>query len=320
MHELAVRFNFLQGRFMEFSEKVPALLRDWLSKQDSVTALVSLGGLADQLFPIDDESRQWVVTIACSALSDHLSRVPHVQCNGSSVIFSNIPATLSVEWPTQANLHVRPTDDEMTLRRRNAFLEVRVAELETKAVAPGLPKYPVTPAPIRRFATSEDTHLFLLEKRFEAEDAIAVLRRMQTEHIGRSFLVDSIGKDQARKFREKARMDAKKARQELATAVEEIVRLGREVESLRSSAKSTQVDACPIVPKRALIIAGFWDVSHNDVLRITPHLVERFENAGKRAIKRKDSQVCFPAKDRETVISVVVQVMAEMLPHYKAVE
>ena len=319
MSELAERFDVLQHRFVDFSDKIPTLLRVWLSGQVVAVVGLSLDSLSDQLFPPCNDA-PWVKSIACFALSDQLACVPYVQCSGSSVLFTDVPGTLSIQqWPARASIVLgRPTVDEIALRRRNAFLEVRVVDLEAKAAAPVLAKHSV-PA---RLISTEDTLHFLLEKRFEAEDAIAVLKRMQTEHIGRSFVVDSIGVDQCKKVREQARVGAKKARHELAMAAEEIVRLGAEIETLRSSTKSKQavdVDSSPIVPKRALIVAGFWNVSHNDVLRITPYLVEKFENSGKKAIKRKDSQVCFPAKDRETVINVVVQVMAEMLPSYSRV-
>jgi hypothetical protein len=106
----------------------------------------------------------------------------------------------------------------------------------------------------------------------------------------------------------------------LALASEEISRLREEVDSLRSHAhppKSSSVDKSPIVPRRALVLAGFWNVAPNDILSITPHLVARFESvSGSKAIQHANHQVCFPAKDKAVLIRVVVEVMAERLPCY----
>jgi hypothetical protein len=326
MHGLAARFSVLQCRFSEFSETFPALLRVWLSRQESASVESTLESLVDALLALDhvrsvDAPLPWVKAIARSALSELLSSVPIVQFKESSVIFSNIPATLSFPWniPARTRAFCQPTDGEMALLRRNACLEVRVADLEAKAAGT---HRPATPAPIREFSTSDDTLYFLQAKRFEAEDAIAVLRKLQAEHGVRGGLMESIGKVQARRIREQARTDASKSRHDMAVATQEIIRLGAEVESLRRFTVTKQAgsaDSHPIAPKRALVIAGFWNVTHNDVLQITPHLVSKFEDSGKKVIRRKDAQVCFSAKDRAALIKAVVEVMAEHLPDYRPI-
>ena len=71
----------------------------------------------------------------------------------------------------------------------------------------------------------------------------------------------------------------------------------------------------------ALFDAGFWNVSHNDILLITPRLVEKFESITGKVIKRKNSKaVSFPAKDQQAVVEAVAAVMAEYLPEYGRAE
>jgi hypothetical protein len=354
MNELASRFCILQRRFVEFSERVPMLLRTWLSNQQTNFAEFPLDGLARHLFSLDSAAPPWLACIARCALEDQLSCVPYTKYGDSgndTVVFCHIPATLAVEWPRCPSrtcaIGGRLTHDAAALQRRNSLLEVRVRELEARslgsssaALSHPSPR-PITKATKTTKATHgrggdhdddddsiEGTHAFLLEKRFEAEDAIAMLIRVQDEFEGRRRVLETLAKDQTRRFAEQRRSDARRARHELALAMEELTRLRAEVAHLRDAQGIQQqaekavavVDSCPVVPKRALKLAGFWGVSHNDVLRITPHLVERFERvAGKRVAQPKDSQVCFPAKDQRVLIDVVLEVMAEHLPGYERV-
>jgi hypothetical protein len=240
----------------------------------------------------------------------------------------------------------RDTVEASSLREKNSILEVKVRELEAKIFAlERLPRQPLpyTLAPCLPFYAANNNNYyhgdttssccsFLMEKRFEAEDAISTLRRVQDEFVERKRVLDMLGGDQTQRFTERRRADQKKARRELALATDEIVRLRAEVERLDSinkdssaSSLSTCADAKkepdhPIVPRRALKIAGFWDVQHNDILLVTPHLVKRFESVvGEGKIIRPKNnmmQVCFPAKDRKVLIDVVVEVMTEFLPQY----
>jgi hypothetical protein len=69
--------------------------------------------------------------------------------------------------------------------------------------------------------------------------------------------------------------------------------------------------------RRALVIAGFWNVSPNDVLLITPHLVAKFEGLEDgKAVKHKDSHICFHVKDLQVLIDVVIETMSTYLPGY----
>jgi hypothetical protein len=185
--------------------------------------------------------------------------------------------------------------------------------------------------------TVKDTHSFLLEKRLEAEDSINLLRRVQGEFEGRKRVLDMMHEDQEKRHIETRRADAKKSRNGMALITDEIVRLRAELEVSKKefsqqqqqqqpstaasvisghSAKECFLNG-PIVPRRALVIAGFWNVSHNDVLLITPHLVAKFESLDGKIIKRRESQVCFQVDDPKVLIDVVIQTMSEYLPSYK---
>jgi hypothetical protein len=347
MNELSLRFGVLQRKFVEFSERVHELLRRWLVYQKESVVEVSVNCLSEYLFnlqgvPVNhsDAPLNWVKTIAHFALKDQLSCLPLLQIvkAGSSVIFLNIPGLLAIEWPiySRTSLVIQTSDEVDELRRKNSVLEVRVLELETRlsSVFPrSLRSVRSTSLPSSSSASfsAEDTRNFLLEKRLEAEDSIHLLRRVQGEFSGRKRVLDMMLEDQERRHVETRRSDAKKSRAGLVLATQEIVRLRAELEltnvvlqqhqqttaaSVVSAHSAVDLNA-PIVPRRALVIAGFWDVSHNDVLFITPHLVARFERMDGKIVKRKDSQVCFQVKDPQVLIDVVVEIMANHLPQYQ---
>jgi len=324
MIDLATRFWVLQRKYVEFLEKTPSLLRHWLERQSPVVGLqVSLEKLAHYLFYFDakvDIPVQWLHTMACCALRDQLSWIPNVQLSQSSVTFSDIPSTLGIQWPLHSQFFVatRLPDTEAMLRERNAVLSVRVLELETKLNSGGLNlKMPRTSAPPPP-AVAMDTLALLLGKRFEAEDALAMLQRVQSEFVGRKRALDSACSELVRVHAEQRRTDAKQARLSLALSTEEISRLKTVVEKLRSrnTDKLSLADTYPIAPRRALVLAGFWNVAPNDLLHVTPHLVARFERTVGGVIRHGNLQVCFPAKDQAILIDVVVEVMAEHLPQY----
>ena len=344
MNELSLRFGVLQQKFVEFSERVHELLRRWLVYQKEFVVEVSINCLSEYLFnlqgvPVNhsDAPLNWVKTIAHFALKDQLSCLPLLQIvkAGSSVIFLNIPGLLAIEWPiySRTSLVIQTSDEVDELRRRNSVLEVRVLELESRLSS----VFPRSLRSVRSTSLSsasfsvEDTRNFLLEKRLEAEDSIHLLRRVQGEFSGRKRVLDMMLEDQERRHVETRRSDAKKSRAGLVLATEEIMRLRAELELTKLNLQQHQqttaasvvsahsaVDLkAPIVPRRALVIAGFWDVSHNDVLFITPHLVARFEGMDGKIVKRKDSQVCFQVKDPQVLIDVAVEIMAKHLPQYQ---
>lgn len=328
MDELASRFRVLQHRYVDYLERTPVLLRRWLSLQAGVSRVeISVGRLACSLFSFGDDGSvpNWIKMLACCALVDQLSCVPYIQfLSGDVVLFCNIPATNGEPWQLYSRTSVvsQESPDMQLLIARNSILEVRIVELE-KGLAEGVKlKFPRT-VTLPMFEPSlDECNSFLLEKRFAAQDAIVLLHRMQDEFIGRKRALDLMCSDMSKRHLEQRRVDAKQARVGLALASDEISRLSSEVASLRSAAMpsgvSNQTDSCPIVPRRALVLAGFWNVSPNDLLRVTPHLVSRFESftGVGGVIRRTNLQLCFPAKDQSILIDVVVEVMAEHLPQY----
>lgn len=317
MDTLATRFWVMQHRYVDFSVRAHDSLRAWLTSQSVSSVEVSLGCLAGFLF--GDGMDAWLLMVARCALGDQLSCIPYVRV-GSSVVFKDIPATLGIRWPiySQACVTTRFPGEVV----RNCMLEVRVLELENKLMAGGLfPKGPIStlPTPVATDATS-----FHLEKRFEAEDSIMLLRRLQAEFVGRKRAMEAGTCDMLAQHTERLQAEAKQARLALALASEEISRLRDEVDSLKLAMhphkRTRTVDESPIVPRRALALAGFWNVAPNDIRSIMPHLVARYESvSGSMALRQDKLQVCFPAKDKTILIHVVAHVMAEHLPYYTRV-
>ena len=74
----------------------------------------------------------------------------------------------------------------------------------------------------------------------------------------------------------------------------------------------------PIVVKKALNMAGFWNVHPNDVLIITRKLAEAFEvETGLCPVQQDGITVCFPRGERGRVVDLVVRLMPQVLPKYR---
>ena len=74
----------------------------------------------------------------------------------------------------------------------------------------------------------------------------------------------------------------------------------------------------PIVVKKALNMAGFWNVHPNDVLVITRKLAEAFEvETGLCPVQQDGITVCFPRGERGRVVDLVVRLMPQVLPKYR---
>lgn len=73
----------------------------------------------------------------------------------------------------------------------------------------------------------------------------------------------------------------------------------------------------PILPKRVLSLAGYWNIMPNDLLAVTPALIEAIEERGGTVIRREGMHVCLSSKERALVTSVAIEVMDRMMPHYK---
>jgi hypothetical protein len=114
------------------------------------------------------------------------------------------------------------------------------------------------------------------------------------------------------------------ARQREAAANAEIARLKAELATLRAEGcpghlaqERKREEGCAILPRRALSLAGFWNVAPNDLLAVTPALVAAVEARGGTAIRREGMQVCFRGKERRLVVESALEVMAQKLPQYQ---
>ena len=343
MEDLANRFSILQRRFVEFSERVPSLLRIWLSQRGVSSVEISFETLVNQLFLLEgscnasgDILSGWVATIARYALEDQLQAVPFTQYGASrkSVVFLDIPATVQVEWQQYSRTCVAlcpPEEDTAALRRRNSLLEIRVLELEASlagrasATASSFKRPETPPVPFSLGQCSVDnTHAFLLQKRFEAEDSIRILHRLREEFAMRERALDLQTTQRINRIMDRQRSETTKMRQDLRLAADEVVSLRVEVDHLRAmnqcEPQPKKVDSFgPIAPRRALRLAGFWGVSQNDVLCIVPLLVAKYSSITGKSPKRHCNQYCFPSDEMENVIIAVVEVMREHYPAYQRV-
>ena len=108
--------------------------------------------------------------------------------------------------------------------------------------------------------------------------------------------------------------------EENAHLVAENKRLRAEVKTLRNRIEHAAMrpSDIPIAVKKALNMAGYWNVHPNDVLRITPRLAEEFERETSICPVQNDGvSVCFPLPERERVVSMVARLMPELLPKYR---
>jgi hypothetical protein len=344
MDDLANRFSILQCRFVQFSQRVPVLLRTWLSQRGVPQLEISFEILAIQLFQLEGFSGvlpgvppEWVVTIARCALVDQLQVVPFTQYGAkrSSVIFMDIAATLQVEWQLYSRTCVvlcPPDDDAAALRRRNSLLEIRVLELEATiagrvSTTSSSVQRPVTvvPFPLSQCA-ADRTHAFLLEKRFEAEDSIRTLQRLREEFILRERTLESQTTRRIHGLMGRHRIENMHMRQDLRMATDENASLRAELGRFYAlippeAPLPEKVDSLGsiITARRALRFAGFWGVPPNDVTNIIPLLSARYTSLTGKAGKRRGNQLCFSSHEMEIVIRAVVDVMRDFFPAYTRV-
>jgi hypothetical protein len=114
------------------------------------------------------------------------------------------------------------------------------------------------------------------------------------------------------------------ARQREAAANAEISRLKSELATLRAEGcpgylalERKREEGSPILPKRALTLAGYWNVLSNDILAITPLLIAAVEAKGGSVLRREGKHLCFHSKDRRLVMEAVVDIMPRMFPQYR---
>jgi hypothetical protein len=114
------------------------------------------------------------------------------------------------------------------------------------------------------------------------------------------------------------------ARQREAAANAEISRLKQELATLKAEGCSgylaqekAREGGGSILPRRALTLSGFWNVLPNDLLEVTPILIEAVKAKGGSVIRREGLQTCFRGNDRRLVVEAVLEVMALRFPQYQ---
>jgi hypothetical protein len=316
------RFEVLLRRYHLFVRDTPSKFQQWLNTAPSQKRVFStLESICTELFPgmmsiaSADFPHQWMLSVACVALKHHV-------CNLRSVELSECGRALRVvddcDEPTHAPLKLKKEAEEskdvLLLRKslqdsicaasRTAALEVKVAELEcrSKALLPTPTIHydkasckkrkhpPITADPI-----SENVFAYLSECRAEALDALVALR--------------------------KTHRNAKRHSDKLLAANAEICCLRTEIDILQKEKhqadQSNPAPASTLLPKRILSLAGFWNLAPNDLLSITPALVQSVEQRGGTVVRRDGMQVCFAAHERALLIEAAMATMADGLPQYQ---
>ena len=64
-------------------------------------------------------------------------------------------------------------------------------------------------------------------------------------------------------------------------------------------------------------MAGYWNLLPNDLLLVTPALIEAVGRRGGEVIRREGMQPCFSQADRGLLLAAAMEVMSAMLPHYE---
>lgn len=114
------------------------------------------------------------------------------------------------------------------------------------------------------------------------------------------------------------------ARQREAAACAEISRLKAELETIKAEGcpghlarERRRAEGPLLLPRRALTLAGFWNVLPNDLLEVTPALIAAVEARGGTVLRREGMQTCFRIKERRLVTKAVLEVMSRQFPQYQ---
>ena len=109
------------------------------------------------------------------------------------------------------------------------------------------------------------------------------------------------------------------ANAKLSAANADIARLRGENEALLKQRRAAEAPpvATVLLPKRVLSMAGYWNLSPNDLLRITPILVDTVQQRGGSVVRRDGMNVCFAFHERALLIEAAIHTMTETLPQYE---
>ena len=297
---VADRFETLLRRYQLLCKDIPMHFQQWLrSSPAQKRVFASFDSLCTEMFPEQlsvgpELPQRWMLSIACVALKQHVLRQTGlgVELSACGRALRVVDRDVAMKIPCE---ELAPLSDAVLCSAsRIAALEVYVARLESGLTDDGDRKRARLMRPVPD--SLEQVLIYLSETRLEALDSIAVLRKMQSSH---------------RRQSESARMTAANA---------EISRLKKEIEELKAGSAEESLPKnhrqC-ILPKRALSLAGFWNLMPNDLLLITPVLIQAVEARGGIVFRREGRQVCFSDKDKPLLIEVAVETMAHVLPQYK---
>jgi hypothetical protein len=307
------RFEVLLRRYHLFAKDIPSKFQQWLKVAPSQKRIFStLESICTEMFPdlmsiaSADFPHRWTLPVACVALKHHVTEM-HMkllielsECGRALRVLDDAPPKQAPVFDSKDLSVLRNSlFDSMCAASRTAELEVKVAELECRSKGL-LPEVKADDrCRKRKQATTvdgpaENVFAYLSECRTEALDALVALRKT---HRG-----------------------VKRHSDKLSAANAEIGRLRAENELLhrqRQLAEPTAPSpASVILPKRALSLAGFWNLSPNDLLSVTPALVQSVQKRGGAVIQRDGMHVCFAAQEQALLVDAAVETMAECLPQY----
>jgi hypothetical protein len=310
------RFEVLLRRYQLFLRDIPTKFQQWLSIAPSQKRVFStLESICTELFPdlmsiaSADFPHRWTLPVACVALkhyvsTSHLSHAIEIsECGRALRVVDAVPKTKeSVLESKDASLLRASLYDSLCAASRTAALEVKVAELECRHKGlllqsdEGVCKKRRTDEGACKKSKdhpAENVFAYLAECRTEALDALVALRKTSRRE---------------RRHAEK-----------LSAANAEIARLRGENEALLKQRRAAEAPpvATVLLPKRVLSMAGYWNLSPNDLLRITPILVDTVQQRGGSVVRRDGMNVCFAFHERALLIEAAIHTMTETLPQYE---
>ena len=316
LNSVADRFEILLRRYHLFSKEVPLRFQQWLrAAPTQKRVFATLESICSELFPDQlsivsvDFPHRWMLPVACVALKHYVSTLDCVELSecGRALRVVEIEELPGKKAPHQGTVSELITlrgilVDSMSAASRSAALEVRVAHLESKLRGEligiennGLKKRKkLSPLPLPE-TTTENVFVYLSECRAEAMDALTALHKTNARNRRQS--------------------------EKLAAANDEITRLKAEIETMvqtqRAVEQQQEDTSTKILPKRALSLAGDWNLTPNDLLAVTPVLIQSVEKRGGAVIRRDGMHVCFSSQDKPILIEAAVETMGVALPHYK---
>jgi hypothetical protein len=285
---------------------MPCRFQQWLNTAPSQKRVfASLDSICTELFPdllsivSIDFPQRWMLPVACVALqhdvtSTMIDSVELSECGRALRVVDGFKSKKEYHAIAENTVLRSSLTDAMCAASRTAALEVKVAEMECRSRGLFTANSRVVVECKKRKLTGlepvENTFTYLSECRAEALDALTALR--------------------------KTRHKSKRQMEKLEAANAEISRLKEELAMRKQDLTQQTAAVAYILPKRALSLAGFWNLSPNDLLCATPALIQAVERIGGTVIRRDGMQACFSSQDRALLVDAAVEIMAAQLPQY----